>query len=65
MAEGHAAVHASGALLAQAFLGHVLVELAPVVDPVHGRHVHGQLPGDLHEALGFGDAQRDGFQAVR
>src|SRR5262249_53664801 len=50
VAEGDAAVHAAGALLAQHHRVGVLVELVPVVDALRRRRHHGQLPLVFHES---------------
>jgi hypothetical protein len=39
VAEGHAAIHATGSLLAQALVVHVFMELIPVFDAFQGATV--------------------------
>ena len=53
VAEGHAAIHAAPALLAEFRLRHVVVELAPVGDARQRRAVGGKFAGEFEESSGF------------
>ena len=53
VAEGHAAIHAAPALLAEFRLGHVVVELTPVSRARQRRAVSGKFAGEFEESSGF------------
>src|SRR5436190_17668379 len=53
VAERHAAIHATGALLLELRLRHVLVELVPMCDALEFRLVRRQLALELHESCWF------------
>src|SRR5690606_11699514 len=53
VAEGNAAIHASGGLRAEAFLRHGMVELVPVPDPLKGGTIEREFAKVLDEAGGF------------
>jgi hypothetical protein len=47
VAERHSAIHAARALLAQALLVHVVMELVPVAHALGRRTIHRQLAQDI------------------
>ena len=50
VAEGHAAIHAAGALLALLFFGERLVDFEPVVDALFGLAARGLLAFEFQES---------------
>ena len=58
VAEGHAAIHAAGALVAELLLLHVVMKLVPVAHALQRRTVHGQFPQIFDESSWFAHGGR-------